>query len=215
MGREERPVAPTSFGRVRGDLTDDQYIAAVEAGLVDGEKALASLDLRHGMQGINRVGPDSLVLTQSRLIHVAVASHERSTSIVSLRDVRQITVESERHGPSAYVWGVLAIILAFALWRVIEHEVGSVAGGIAVAAMGVYLIADKIFSPITSVVVVLSEESPPLRCELRGARANTDIHDFISRVYALKEEISQPGSAAKWQPRETERRSRYANRVSE
>jgi hypothetical protein len=213
MGRDERPVTPASITSKSGGLSDDQYAANVEARLLGGQRVLSSLNLRNGILAEGGVTPDSLVLTESQVVYVSVNSHERSTSMVAVRDVTVAKVESERHGPSAYFWGVLAVILGFLLTQVIENQVGSIVAGVAVAAMGVYLIADKIFSPMTSVVLFLSDssdgENKKLRCDLRGGKASSDVYDFIALVHARKEELLASGGGPSL------RRSRYAYKVTQ
>ncbi len=215
MGREERPPAPVSTSTESGDLNDDDYSSAAEACLPGGERVLASLNLRHGMRGTDAVATNSLVLTESRLVYVSVGRHERSSSVVALRDVTVARIESERHGPSAYFWGVGAVIIGYVLSQVIGHQVVSIAAGLAVAAMGVFLIADKLFNPITSVVIFLSGKGEGLSCDLRGRRANADVYEFISRVYVRKEEIATGETQAGPIPEPIRRRSRYANGVSQ
>ena len=218
MGREERPVTPVSISSKSGELSDDQYAANVGARLLGGERVLAALNLRQGMLESGGVTPDSLVLTESQVVYVSVTSHERSTSAVAVRDVTVAKVESERHGPSAYFWGVLAVILGFLLTQVIENQIGSIVAGVAVAAMGVYLIADKMFRPITSVVLFLSdnsnEDGKKLRCDLRGGRASSDVYDFIALVHARKEELLTGGGNGR-APVTSLRRSRYAYKVTQ
>jgi|GEM_PF-1680004 len=218
MGREERPVAPTSNRSESGGISDDQYASIVEARLLGGERVLAVLNLRQGLLGTDGVTPDSLVLTESQVVYVSVSSHERSSSTVAVRDVAVAKVESERHGPSAYVWGVLAVILGFLISQVIENQIGSIVAGVAVAATGVYLIADKIFSPMTSVVLFLSNngtgESKTLRCDLRGGRASSDVYDFIALVHARREELLAGGGNGLASVTSL-RRSRYAYKVTQ
>jgi hypothetical protein len=218
MGREERPVTPVSIRSKSGGLSDDQYAAIVEARLIGKERVLAALNLRKGMLESGGVTPDSLVLTESQVVYVSVNSHVRSTATVSVRDVTVAKVESERHGPSAYFWGVLAVILGFLISQSVENQVGSIVAGVAVAAAGVYLIADKIFRPINSVVLFLADspsgESRKLRCDLRGGRANSDVYDFISLVHTRKEELLA-GDRNGRAPVTSLRRSRYAYKVTQ
>lgn len=214
MGREERPLTSASTGSNRSDITDDEYASVVEARLLDGERVLASLDLREGLQIPHTLTPDSLVLTESRVVYVSVGGHENVTSVVAVRDVAVARVESERHGPSAYVWGVLAIILGFLLSQVIDNQVGSIVAGLAVAAMGVYLIADKIWSPVVTAVIVVPSEENGLRCEIRGRRAKTDVYEFIASVYARKEEIATGETSAGSELDTSRRPGRYAAAVS-
>ncbi len=214
MGREERPLTSASNGSKSGDITDDEYASVVEARLLDGERVLASLDLRQGLQRPDVITPDSLVLTESRVVYVSVGGHENTTSVVAVRDVALARVESERRGPSAYVWGVLAIILGFLLSQVIDNQVGSIVAGLAVAAMGVYLIADKIWSPVVSAVIVVPSEGNGLRCELRGRRAKTDVYEFISNVYARKEALAMRAVSDGSESDTSRRPGRYAAAVS-
>ena len=214
MGRQGRSIFPARQTPGKGDLSEGDYVAAVEAGLVDRRRVLASLDLRRGIQSNGSVGPESLVLTESHIIHVSVGTRQRNASMVSVRDVSVARVESERRGPGEYVWGALAVVLGFLLWRVVEHPVASIAVGIAVAAMGVYLIADKIFRPATGVVVLLSEDSQQLRYDLRGGRATADVYEFISRIYERKAEITSSGQFPAGSRRRGEGRGRYSNRVT-
>jgi len=86
--------------------------------------------------------------------------------------------------------------------------------GIAVAALGVYLIADKAFRPATGVVVLLSEDSQQLRYDLRGGKATADVYEFISRIYERKAEIASSGQFPAGSRRRGEGRGRYSNRVT-
>lgn len=214
MGRQEWSFFPTGRTPGKGDLSEGEYIDTVKAGLLDRRRVLASLDLRRGIQSNGSVGPESLVLTESHIIHVSVGTRQRNASVVAVRDVSVARVESERRGPGEYVWGALAIVLGFLLWRVVEHPVASIAVGIAVAAMGVYLIADKVFRPATGVVVLLSDDSHHLRYDLRGGRATSDVYEFISRIYERKAEIASSGQLGAGFRDTVKRRGRYSNRVT-
>ena len=212
MRRQVRSVSPAGDTFGKGDLSEGEYIAAVKAGLVDRTRILTSLDLRRGIQSDANVGPESLVLTESHIIHVSVGARQRNASMVAVRDVSVARVESERRGPGEYVWGALAVVLGFLLWRVVEHPVASITVGIAVAAMGVYLIADKILRPATGVVVLLSDDRQQLRCDLRGGKATADVYEFISRIYERKDEIASSGRLSAGS--RGKGRGRYSNRVT-
>lgn len=171
------------------DLTDGEYLGAVREGIVGRAPVLASLDLRKGTAGDGSVGQDRLVLTDSKIILVTGGNRQVITSTLAVGDVAAARVETERRGPGEYVWGALALVLAFLLWRAIGNPAVALAAGIVVAAMGVYLIADKLLRPVASVVILMSGDGQQLRCNLRGARAGADVYEFISRIYARKDEM--------------------------
>ena len=211
MGPNQRSTAPAGEGGGWMDEPADDRFDPVGAGVLRGGRVIASLDLHRGLREGADVSPDSLVLTDSHVAHLDGTGRRMTSSVIAVRDVSAATVESDRRGPGEYVWGVLAILLGLILWRIVGHPLGSVVAGAVVAALGVYLIAEKVLMPLTSVVFVLSERGTRLRCPLRGKEARADAYDFIARIYERKAQIERadrpgPGAGAR-------SRGRYANRV--
>ncbi len=213
MASKHRSPSPAGEGGGWSDVTADRTLDPVRVGLKEGARVLASLDLRRGLSEGGGVLPDSLVLTDSQLAHVDRTGRRMTSSVVPVRDVSAARVESDRRGPGEYAWGALAILLGLLLWRVVEHPAAGIAAGAVVAAMGVYLIAEKLLRPITSVVLVLSDDGLRLRCPLRGGEARTDAYEFISRIYARKAELERIDRAEAAPGPRGPSRARYSNRV--
>ena len=156
-----------------------------------------------------------MVLTDTHVVHLESSGRRLSSSVAAVRDISVAKVESERRGPGEYAWGVLAIILGLLLWRLVEHQIGSIVAGAVVAALGIYLIADKLRCPLSSVLLILSREGPQVRCRLQGKKARTDAYDFISTMYARKAALEH-GDAEGGRPLQQETGTslgRFADRV--
>ena len=113
-------------------------------------------------------------------------------AFVSIRDVEIVDVRLEQEGIGAFIWAGLAFFVAVMLWRVIDHPLGSAAAGLVVAAMGIYLIADRIMTPGRPVVTFKTGASE-FRADLKSERAASEVYDFINRLFQLRED-SGPAS---------------------
>ena len=173
--------------------------APTEIALMEGERIDARLELRDGL-----AEPDDgtyMVLTDRRLIHMHGDGRRGGVSFVALQDVTAIDVRSEREtGLGGYVWGTLALIVAVLLWRTWEEPLWSAVAGLAVAAMGVYLVVDRRLTP-PGVLAVFRAGSDVLRFKSNRADAAPDIYGFVNRLFQLKDEGGEGGRPRRFAPR--------------
>jgi hypothetical protein len=153
--------------------------------LMDGEHVESSLELADDSD--DSAEPEVILLTDRRVIHLGGNSNRRKAAFASLSDIAIVDVTTQREGIGAFIWAGLAVFVAFMLWQVIEHPLGSAAAGIIVALMGVYLIVDHIMTPGRP-VVTFKVGSAEFRANLKGERASSDIYAFINRLFQLKDE---------------------------
>ena len=156
--------------------------------LIDEERIDTALDLRDGLGGGEEDGTDDLFLTDRRLVHLNANGRRRRASFVSIQDITAIDISSERgYGIAAFMWGALALIVAVIVWRVWEHPVGSALAGLAVAGMGAYLVIDRLMSP-PKVRAIFRAGNAELHFDIDSPSAARDIHDFVNRLFLLKDE---------------------------
>jgi len=173
--------------------------APMEFVLMDGERLDSKLELRDGM-----AEPDDgsyMMLTDRRLIQLNGDGRRGGVSFVALEDVTAIDVQSEQESNRAgYLWGAVALIVALLLWRTWDQPLWSALAGLAVAAMGVYLIVDRRTSP-PGALATFQAGSAVLRFKSRRADAAADMYRFVNRLFQLKGEAGERGRPRKFSPR--------------
>ncbi|MCH8063609.1 MAG: hypothetical protein IH861_14030 [Chloroflexi bacterium] len=157
--------------------------------LMEGERIDSSITLALG--GEKDESPEVLLLTDSRVIHLNGTGKRRTAVFASVDDISTVEIFSERAGLGVYVWSGLSFIVALLLWRVIDNPIGSVASGIIVALMGVYLIADHLMSAGTS-VATFKTSSSQFKVELKGeGDSYENVYFFINRLFRMKQSGSK------------------------
>jgi hypothetical protein len=173
-----------------GGTVEIKETAARSLTLLDEERIDTALDLRDGLRGGEADGTGDLFLTDRRLVHLAADGQRRRASFVSIQDITAIDINSERgYGLAAFLWGALALFVAVTVWRVWEHPVGSALAGLAVAGMGIYLVVDRLMSP-PRVRAIFRTGNTELRFDIDSPIAARDIHDFVNRLFQLKDEAA-------------------------
>ena len=153
--------------------------------MMDGERVDATLDLVDSRDG-DPERTDSLVLTDRRLIHVSFNGQRNETLFVSIQDITAIDVMSERSlGLAGYVWGALALLVAVAVWQVWDNAVGSAIAGLVLAAMGVYLVVDRLRSP-SRVHARFRTGDTEFKYGVNGPTAVTDTYEFVNKLFLRK-----------------------------
>jgi hypothetical protein len=153
--------------------------------LMEGEHVDSYITLAEGSG--DKEGPEVLLLTDSRVIHLNGKGSRRTAVFASVDDISTVEISSERGGFSVYVWSALSFIVALLLWRVIDNPIGSVASASIVAVMGVYLIADHLMSAGTSVATFKTSASQ-FKVELKGeGDSYENVYLFINRLFRMKQ----------------------------
>lgn len=134
-----------------------------------------------------------LLLTNRRIIHIFGPQKARSATFASVRDVDVVEVTHLTEGNGAYYWAAAAFVVAFFLWRMIDHALGSLGAAAVVALMGVYLIADKLLSPGKS-VIVFRVGSREFNAYPAGDDAIASAFEFANHVFEAKESTQTEGS---------------------
>ena len=60
--------------------------------------------------------PETLLLTDSRIIYLSGNEKQRTAVIASVRDVEAVEITSNREGYSAYLWAALAVVISIVLF---------------------------------------------------------------------------------------------------
>ena len=161
--------------------------------LMDGERLHTVLHLKNGLTDGPVVHPDALLLTDRRVVHLHSNGRRSKAEFASINDVATVNVSVERQGYGPFLWAILAVIAAVFLWSLIDNPIGSYAASIAVALLGVYLVADRLAQPKTA-LVTFDLPSAQLQSPLKGDRAMSDVYIFIARLYQLKDRPDQQTS---------------------
>ena len=109
-----------------------------EIGLSDGESVDSAVDLKGEKGGATDRSPNVVLLTNKRVIHFQGSCDRRETTFVCLESIDSVEISRERKGYGAYVWGVVAFLVAAGIYSVWDQPIGRIAGALAIAAMGVF-----------------------------------------------------------------------------
>ena len=162
--------------------------------LMEGERLDSALDLRKRNSGVFTDGPAVMLLTDQRIIHLHGNGRGRQAVFASIRDVDTAEIATEREGHGVFIWAGLAFIVALFLYFVLaDYSTFRLVGSLAVAAMGVYLIADHLAGPGSSLLVFKAGASQ-VRCGLSSKRPLEEVYTFINRLFQLKSKDDNRGS---------------------
>ena len=153
--------------------------------LMQGESIEAALNFDLDDDNSDLSGREVFVLTNKRLIRLAVESRRRVTTFVAVGDVDSAEVRTDRQGFGGYIWGALAFFVAAMLWFSWDHPIGSVAGPVAVALMGAYLVIDQFLAPAL-VAATFTAGSSGIKCRVSDAASPADVSAFVNRVFEIK-----------------------------
>ena len=154
-------------------------------GLMDGERIERSLRFSSQRSGGAMRREETLLLTNSRIIHVAGEGGRAETFIASVDDVDSVYVGAARQGYGAFAWAALAGALSAALYGVLEHETIKIIVPLLVMAMGAYLVISRLFFP-GSPVAVFRVGSAEIEWRFEGEDEERDAREFIRDLYAIK-----------------------------
>jgi len=153
---------------------------------MSGERVDSVLNLSEDGSPDPENGPEVMLLTDKRVIHIQGKSKNRQATFTSIQDITGVEITTHREGYSAFAWAGLSFLVAALLYVVIDNTIGRILAAIAVAMMGVYLVIDRALSAGNQVVAFKAGGSQ-LLCELKCKGAAADIYPFISRLFLLKE----------------------------
>ncbi len=161
-----------------------------EIGLSDGESVDGAVSLKSGW-GNGRRNPDVVVLTNKRVIRARGSGKRRETTFVCLEKIDSVEISRERKGYGGYVWGIVAFLVAVGIFNIWDHEIGRLAGSLAVAAMGVFLIVDHLSAP-NGVRATFRAGSSALQCPVRGRRTLEEMHALVDSLFRLRDREREP-----------------------
>ena len=153
--------------------------------LMEGEHIEAALNWNGDSGDRVKDDVDVLLLTDRRVVLVNRDGRRRNAIFVAVEDVDSAEVSSESGGYGGYVWGGLAFFVGFMLWRMWDHPIGSVLGPVAVALIGLYLIADQLLSPKTQRATFRAGSSQ-IHCSINDSGPTADAYAFVNRLFELK-----------------------------
>ena len=155
--------------------------------LMDGESIEFALNVTEEARGGSRANHNVVVLTNKRVLQLKADTRRRAAVFVSLDDIHAVEITTEQRGLSGFIWGGLALFVALMLWLTWDHPVGSVAGALAVALMGVYLIVDQLVSP-SRYLATFKIGTSQIECGLSLDTPSEEIHGFVRRLFELRGE---------------------------
>lgn len=170
-----------------------------EVGLMDGERIAHALNVVDNGEGTYAAAEDVVLLTDSRVIHFNLDGRSRKAAFVSIQDIDAVEVTSERGGYGGYVWGAMAFLVAYMLWRVWDEPMWSVAASMAVALIGVYLIVDQVLTP-RKMYATFRAGGTQLHSGISREHETREIYEFVNRLFAMKHQ-QQPETAPPFAPR--------------
>ena len=166
--------------------------------LIEGERVDSTISL-NGTRG--RDGSDTLVLTDRRLIHVGSAGRSRTASFLSLADVTAVEVTStRRRSLLGLAWAAAALLIAFAVWSMWDHQVFSALAAAVLAGMGIYLAVDRLWGYDSVRANFRStQEQIGISVKDAGGEASAQIDSLTARIFEMKD-AAGPG-VRKFAPR--------------
>lgn len=164
---------------------DLEKFGTAEIGLVDGESVDSAVDLKSGRGGASDRSPNVMLLTNKRVIHAKGSGERRETTVVCLEKIDSVEISRERKGYGGYVWGAVAFLVAIGIYSIWDHSVGRVAGSLALAAMGVYLIVDHLLT-FGGVKATFRAGSSVVECALRGPDSVREMQVLVDSLFRLK-----------------------------
>ena len=153
--------------------------------LMEGERIDSALTLRDGGGRGPAGGPEVMLLTDKRIIHLHGTGKRQKAIFVSIQDVDTVEVSTQREGNGSFIWAALAFVVAILIYYAVDHSVGRIAAAGIVALMGVYLIADRLLDP-GKPLVILKARSTQFWCSLNDSTTRGDVYPFINRLFHLK-----------------------------
>lgn len=154
--------------------------------LMEGEHIESALALDSNGGQDSSGNPEVVLLTDRRIIHVRSNGRSRKTVFASVQDVDLVELKLHRE-ISGYIWGAVAILVAIILSQVINNTVGSVAAGVIVGLMGLYLIVDQL-TMSGNMVAVFRVGSSQFKLNLQSEQVSAELRAFIDRLFQLKYE---------------------------
>ena len=128
---------------------------------------------------------ETLLLTNSRIIHVAGEGRRVETFIASVDDVESVHVGAVSQGYSAFLWAGLAVLLSVALYNVVENETIRVVAPLLTLAMAAYLLVNRLFfSGGTAAVFRIG--SAQIAWRIEGDVQAREVREFIRDLYTVK-----------------------------
>ena len=128
---------------------------------------------------------ESLLLTNSRIIHIYGAGRGTETVMASVDDVDSVQFVDMTEGYGAFVWAGLSVILSIALYGILENQIARVLVPLMVLGMGVYLIVNRLFFSGGPAAVFRSGGSA-ITWPFRTEDESHEIRDFIKGLYRMK-----------------------------
>ncbi len=158
-----------------------------DVNLMEGERLDSALNLTSDGRFDLDDGPEVMLLTDKRVIHLHGKSKRRQAIFASIQDIDGVEITVQKEGFSAFVWTALAFVVAAMLYVAIDNTAVRIFAAVAVASMGAYLLVDRLMTPGRP-LVAFKAGSSQLLCELKSDKATTDIYPFINRLFFLKDE---------------------------
>jgi hypothetical protein len=165
---------------------DLEKMGTEEIGLSEGESVDSAVDLKSGKGRAADRSPNVVLLTNKRIIHVQGSGDRRETTVVCLESIDSVEISRERRGYGAYVWGVVAFLVAIGIYSVWDQPIGRIAGALAVAAMGVYLVVEHLVTP-NRVKATFRAGSSVVQCALTDSRALQEMYVLVNSLFSLKD----------------------------
>ena len=128
---------------------------------------------------------ETMLLTNSRIIHVTGESGRAETFIASVDDVDSVRVGEFDQGYSAFVWAALSVALSGALYGLLEQETVRIIASLLVLAMGAYLLISRIFFSGER-VAEFRIGAVEIEWHFEGDEQEAEVREFVRDLFAIK-----------------------------
>ena len=128
---------------------------------------------------------ETMLLTNSRIIHVTGDAGRAETVIASVDDVDSVFVGAFDQGYSAFVWAALSVALSGSLYGLLEHEIVRMVASLLVLAMGAYLLINRLFFAGDQ-VATFRIGATEIEWHFEGEEMEAEVREFVRDLFAVK-----------------------------
>ena len=151
--------------------------------LMEGERIDRTISAVSGNGKSSNRRKESLLLTNSRIIHISGDGDEVLMASVDDIDLVEFVVINEGYG--AFLWAGLSVILSVALYGILENQIARVILPLMVLGMGVYLIVNRLFFS-GGTAAVFHTGGSAITWPFQSSDESQEVNDFIKGLYQMK-----------------------------
>ena len=153
--------------------------------LMEGERIDRTISTASGNGKSSNGREESLLLTNSRIIHISGAGDGAEVLMASVDDVDMVEFAVIKQGYGAFLWAGLSVILSVALFGILENEIARVIVPLMVLGMGGYLIINRLFFT-GGPAAVFHTGGSAITWSFQSDDESQEVSDFIKGLYQMK-----------------------------